>query len=49
VEDVEYHLALLRAGIRVRFIDTAGVRGEMPATSKSSRAQRARWEGAAFT
>ena len=45
VEDVEYHLALLRAGIRVRFIDTAGVRGEMPATSKSSRAQRARWEG----
>jgi Glycosyl transferase family group 2 len=42
---VEYHLALLRAGIRVRFIDTAGVRGEMPATSKSSRAQRARWEG----
>ena len=45
VEDVEYHLALLRAGIRVRFVDTAGVRGEMPATSKSSRAQRARWEG----
>jgi cellulose synthase/poly-beta-1,6-N-acetylglucosamine synthase-like glycosyltransferase len=45
VEDVEYHLALLRAGIRVRFIDTAGVRGEMPATGKSSRAQRARWEG----
>ena len=45
VEDVEYHLALLRAGIRVRFIDTAGVRGEMPATSKGSRAQRARWEG----
>jgi cellulose synthase/poly-beta-1,6-N-acetylglucosamine synthase-like glycosyltransferase len=45
VEDVEYHLALLRAGIRVRFIDTAGVRGEMPATGKSSRTQRARWEG----
>jgi cellulose synthase/poly-beta-1,6-N-acetylglucosamine synthase-like glycosyltransferase len=45
VEDVEYHLALLRAGIHVRFLDTAGVRGEMPATGTSSRAQRARWEG----
>ena len=45
VEDVEYHLALLRAGVRVLFLDTAGVRGEMPATGKSSRTQRARWEG----
>jgi cellulose synthase/poly-beta-1,6-N-acetylglucosamine synthase-like glycosyltransferase len=45
VEDVEYHLALLRAGVRVRFIDAAAVRGDMPATGKSSRTQRARWEG----
>jgi cellulose synthase/poly-beta-1,6-N-acetylglucosamine synthase-like glycosyltransferase len=45
VEDLEYHLALVRANIRVEFIDTAVVRGEMPVTSKSARAQRARWEG----
>jgi cellulose synthase/poly-beta-1,6-N-acetylglucosamine synthase-like glycosyltransferase len=45
VEDLEYHLALVRAGIRVEFIDTAAVRGEMPVTAKGARAQRARWEG----
>jgi cellulose synthase/poly-beta-1,6-N-acetylglucosamine synthase-like glycosyltransferase len=45
VEDLEYHLALVRANIRVEFIDAAVVRGEMPATSKGARAQRARWEG----
>ena len=30
VEDLEYHLALVRAGIRVEFVDTAAVSGEMP-------------------
>ena len=45
VEDLEYHLALIRANIRVEFIDTAVVRGEMPVTSESAKAQRARWEG----
>ncbi len=45
VEDLEYHLALVRANIRVEFIDTAVVRGEIPVTSKSAKAQRARWEG----
>jgi len=45
VEDLEYHLALVRAGIRVKFIDTTAVRGEMPVTVKGARAQRARWEG----
>ncbi len=45
VEDLEYHLALVRAGIRVEFIDTVVVHGEMPVTSKSAKAQRARWEG----
>lgn len=45
VEDLEYHLALLQAGIRVEFVDTATVRGEMPVTAKGARAQRARWEG----
>jgi cellulose synthase/poly-beta-1,6-N-acetylglucosamine synthase-like glycosyltransferase len=45
VEDLEYHLALVRANIRVEFVDTAVVHGEMPVTSKSTRTQRARWEG----
>jgi cellulose synthase/poly-beta-1,6-N-acetylglucosamine synthase-like glycosyltransferase len=45
VEDLEYHLALVQAGVHVEFVDTAAVRGEMPVTSKSARAQRARWEG----
>ena len=45
VEDLEYHLALVRAGIRVEFIDAAAVRGEMPVAAKSAQTQRARWEG----
>jgi cellulose synthase/poly-beta-1,6-N-acetylglucosamine synthase-like glycosyltransferase len=45
VEDLEYHLALVRANIRVDFIDTAAVRGEIPVTSKGAKTQRARWEG----
>jgi cellulose synthase/poly-beta-1,6-N-acetylglucosamine synthase-like glycosyltransferase len=45
VEDLEYHLALVRANIRVEFIDTTVVHGEMPVTSKGAKAQRARWEG----
>jgi hypothetical protein len=45
VEDLEYHLALVRAGIRVEFVDAAAVRGEMPVTAKGAQQQRARWEG----
>jgi cellulose synthase/poly-beta-1,6-N-acetylglucosamine synthase-like glycosyltransferase len=45
VEDLEYHLALVRAGVRVGFIDTAVVRGEMPISAKGAQSQRARWEG----
>jgi len=45
VEDLEYHLALVRAGIRVEFVDTAAVSGEMPQSDQGARTQRARWEG----
>ncbi|MGA2672914.1 MAG: glycosyltransferase [Terracidiphilus sp.] len=45
VEDLEYHLTLVRAGIRVEFVDTAAVRGEMPLSDRGARTQRARWEG----
>jgi cellulose synthase/poly-beta-1,6-N-acetylglucosamine synthase-like glycosyltransferase len=45
VEDLEYHLALVRAGIRMEFVDTATVSGEMPRSDHGARTQRARWEG----
>jgi len=45
VEDLEYHLHLMRAGIRVRFLNHASVFGEMPETSAAATSQRARWEG----
>lgn len=45
VEDLQYHLDLVRAGFRVEFIDSAEVRGEMPVSSNGARIQRARWEG----
>jgi len=45
VEDLEYHVRLVRAGRRVRFIESATVRGEMPAGGAGARTQRARWEG----
>lgn len=45
VEDLEFHLALVGEGYRVRFIDNATVRGEMPAEGSAAATQRARWEG----
>lgn len=47
VEDLEYHLRLVRAGKRVRFADTT-VWGDMPASGKGVSTQRARWEGGRF-
>jgi 1,2-diacylglycerol 3-beta-glucosyltransferase len=45
VEDVEYGIALGRAGIRVVYADAARVYGEMVADAEGSRSQRQRWEG----
>lgn len=45
VEDLEYHLRLVAAGIRVAFADDCEVRGEMPTGEQGNRVQRARWEG----
>ena len=45
VEDLEYHLHLIRAGIRVQFLNHVSVLGEMPETDAASASQRARWEG----
>jgi len=45
VEDVEYHHLLVRAGLRVHWVDSAQVRGDMPVASSAAAQQRARWEG----
>jgi GT2 family glycosyltransferase len=45
VEDLEYHLALVRDGVRVEFVETATVSGEMPRSDDGARTQHARWEG----
>jgi cellulose synthase/poly-beta-1,6-N-acetylglucosamine synthase-like glycosyltransferase len=45
VEDLEYHLRLVRAGKTVRFADRTAVWGEMPAGGSAASTQRARWEG----
>jgi cellulose synthase/poly-beta-1,6-N-acetylglucosamine synthase-like glycosyltransferase len=45
VEDLEFHLSLLGAGIKERFIEEARVFAEVPATRNGERIQSARWEG----
>ena len=45
VEDMEYHLRLVRAGYKVAFLDTTTVRAEIPTRSSGARTQHARWEG----
>jgi 1,2-diacylglycerol 3-beta-glucosyltransferase len=44
VEDLEYGVALGRAGIRVQYVHDAHVYGEMVPDEKASRSQRERWE-----
>jgi len=45
VEDLEYHLSLVRSGRRVTFVDETAVFGEMPVRGKGVETQRSRWEG----
>lgn len=45
VEDLEYHLRLIEAGVHVDFSDETMVRGEMPVGAGGQKSQRARWEG----
>jgi cellulose synthase/poly-beta-1,6-N-acetylglucosamine synthase-like glycosyltransferase len=48
VEDLEYHLDLVRSGRRVRFINAATVSGDMPVGGQGVKTQRTRWEGGRF-
>jgi cellulose synthase/poly-beta-1,6-N-acetylglucosamine synthase-like glycosyltransferase len=45
VEDLEYHLMLVRAGRRVDFVETSEVSAAAPTNTKAMSSQRARWEG----
>jgi 1,2-diacylglycerol 3-beta-glucosyltransferase len=44
VEDVEYGIALGRAGHRVHYVPEAQVSGDMPSHGGAARSQRLRWE-----
>ncbi|MCB9883545.1 MAG: glycosyltransferase [Planctomycetes bacterium] len=48
VEDLEYHVLLVRAGFRVAFVEDAVVRSDMPVGNVASTSQRARWEGGRY-
>jgi cellulose synthase/poly-beta-1,6-N-acetylglucosamine synthase-like glycosyltransferase len=48
VEDLEYHLNLIRSGRKVRFADSTAVYGDMPASGQGVSTQRKRWEGGRF-
>lgn len=45
VEDVEYHISLVRAGYRSRFVSETRVYSAMPESSDNAKTQRSRWEG----
>lgn len=44
VEDLEYSIALGRAGISVAYVDEAEVHAEMVSSAKAAESQRGRWE-----
>jgi len=48
-EDVELHLALVRAGLRVDFAPDAVVRADMPTTLRGATSQNMRWEAGRLT
>jgi cellulose synthase/poly-beta-1,6-N-acetylglucosamine synthase-like glycosyltransferase len=48
VEDLEYHLHLVMAGERVRFLEEAKVSAELPPSPSGETTQRSRWEGGRF-
>lgn len=48
VEDLEYHLMLVRAGYRIAFLDETSVTADLPVSAEGQRTQRRRWEGGRF-
>ncbi|MFM8332829.1 MAG: glycosyltransferase family 2 protein [Candidatus Methylumidiphilus sp.] len=47
-EDLEYHLRLVRAGLKVRFCEDTTVWSAVPVQGRAAAGQRARWEGGRF-
>lgn len=45
VEDMEFHLSLVKNGYKVRFVTEALVLGDMPLSAATSASQHNRWEG----
>ncbi|WP_263360079.1 glycosyltransferase family 2 protein [Acidicapsa ligni] len=45
VEDLEYHLHLVMAGERVRYLDHAFISADFPESGTGESVQRSRWEG----
>jgi hypothetical protein len=45
VEDLEYHLDLVRRGRRVRYLGDTWVRAPLPESAAGARTQHTRWEG----
>lgn len=45
VEDLEYHVMLVRAGHAVRFVESTAVLADVPTNAGAEATQRARWEG----
>jgi hypothetical protein len=45
VEDLEYHLHLVMAGERVRYLDEAVISADFPESRAGESVQRSRWEG----
>lgn len=48
VEDLEYHLMMVQAGYRVRFVDETGVTADLPTSERGQKTQRERWEGGRY-
>ncbi len=48
VEDLEYHLAMVLAEKRVRFLESVLVSATLPASREGEQVQRSRWEGGRF-
>ncbi len=48
VEDLEYHIRLVRAGRLVEFVPEVSVWSDMPVSAAEAQSQRERWEGGRF-
>jgi cellulose synthase/poly-beta-1,6-N-acetylglucosamine synthase-like glycosyltransferase len=48
VEDLEYHIELVMAGERVRFVEDAVVSSNLPTSTGGETSQQSRWQGGRF-